>query len=204
MNRRDSSATLQHWSWCISTKHEGATRAHPDNWKMKAKKFAAPPAFNICRLWMDQNKTDCPEHKVETKSLAGSDTSHWGSCMRGSSKREVSIWVLWSPAMAPWLQLDNIHSVEHHTTATQENSPSNLLQLDNCFRENKNKYVPFWWNCRSVCRIIALDWDANFLNDTKFQPEYCTWYHPALLIGTSRGLAAYIIQAAFKPGFSRN
>ena len=39
MNRRDSSATLQHWSWCISTKHEGATRAHPDNWKMKAKKF---------------------------------------------------------------------------------------------------------------------------------------------------------------------
>ena len=39
MNRRDSSATLQHWSWCISTKQEGATRAHPDNWEMKAKKF---------------------------------------------------------------------------------------------------------------------------------------------------------------------
>jgi len=39
MNRRDSSATLQHWSWCISIKHEGATRAHPDNWKMKAKNF---------------------------------------------------------------------------------------------------------------------------------------------------------------------
>ena len=43
MNRRDSSATLQHWSWCISTKHEGATRAHPDNWKMKAKKFFRAP-----------------------------------------------------------------------------------------------------------------------------------------------------------------
>ena len=39
INRRDSSATLQHWSWCISTKHEGATRAHPDKWKMKAKNF---------------------------------------------------------------------------------------------------------------------------------------------------------------------
>jgi len=89
----------------------------------------------------EQNKptSDCPEHKVDTKSLAGSDTSHWGSCTYGSSKGEVSIWVLWSPAMAPWLQLDNIHSVEHHTTATKENSPSNLLQLDNCFRENKNK-----------------------------------------------------------------
>ena len=73
----------------------------------------------------EQNKptSDCPEHKVDTKSLAGSDTSHWGSCTYGSSKGEVSIWVLWSPAMAPWLQLDNIHSVEHHTTATQENSP---------------------------------------------------------------------------------
>ena len=39
MIRRDSLATIQHWSWCISTKHEGATRAHPDNWKMKAKIF---------------------------------------------------------------------------------------------------------------------------------------------------------------------
>ena len=59
-------------------------------------------------------------------------------------------------------------------------------------------------NIWSVCRIIALDWDAKFLNVTKFQPEYCTWYHPALLIGTSRKLAACVIQAAFKPGFGRN
>ena len=146
MNRRESSATLQHWSWCISTKHEGATRAHPDNWKMKAKKFAAPPAFNICRLWMDQNKTDCPEHKVETKSLAGSDTSHWGSCMRGSSKREVSIWVLWSPAMAPWQQLDNIRSAEQHTTATQENSWSTLPSTRQLL-SRKQKQISPWIFC---------------------------------------------------------
>ena len=32
MNRRDSSATLQQWSWCISTKHEGkqfSIQLHP-------------------------------------------------------------------------------------------------------------------------------------------------------------------------------
>ena len=73
----------------------------------------------------EQNKpSDCPEHKVNTKSLAGSDTSHWGSCTYGSSKGEVSIWVLWSPAMAPWLQLDNKIGLMPQCNETEINTSS--------------------------------------------------------------------------------
>jgi len=63
MNRRDSSATSQDWSWCISTKHEGTTRAHPDNWKMKAKIFSALRAdWSPLRSSMPLPSAVCPPY----------------------------------------------------------------------------------------------------------------------------------------------
>ena len=84
---------LQHWSWCISTKHEGSTRAHPESFRAEARtdrRYAppcccllqsAPPTSNIfrrlCFVGCSASEKPCITTIIFMAYLPAIFQSHW-------------------------------------------------------------------------------------------------------------------------------
>ena len=97
MNRRYSPATWQHWSWYIrsvSTKHEGAMRAHPDSWKMKVKIFfrASRGLITTTRLYATPFCSLLP--LLLTSSAASASHVFWNFYLHMSAITVIVCWFM--------------------------------------------------------------------------------------------------------------